>query len=433
MRYSRRISAALLFGAAVLLCGCQSSSGGYSEPVIERIQSSAADAPFSLTQSAPTASQTADIIYFGNSDISAAAELYTANSGGTVKVERAGTDYLSELSERINSDNSPDLCDKTDNSYPYLMSVNLYEDLTNYIDITSPQWVGVSDIIEQYSFRGGRYFYPTAVKVMPQLLLYDKSVFIQCGNVPDPEKLWLKGEWTWETFRQGAQRIMESPESTAALLVSGENIFDNFLAAAGTPLFPRTGSRFVNGFSSDSAARVNELLSAYEVSYSRVLDVEYEMSHAVFLSGDEQTLAKLRDTGIAVGAVPYPRDESTGGYFCKAVTEGFLVPKGAKNIPGAASFINYSRVAAISSEQQQKEKKSLIESGLLRSDTEWLETLRGSLSDPVIVGGECFDGDTNAAVRTILDNIGNNMWEETVAENSPAIDKALEKINAAAE
>lgn len=433
MRFPRRISAALLFGAAVLLCGCQSSSGGYSEPSIVRIQSSAADAPFSLTQSDPAVSQSADITYFGNRDISAAAELYTANSGGTVKIERAGADYLSELSERINADNSPDLCDKTDNSYPYLMSMNLYEDLTNYIDITSPQWVDVSDIIEQYSFRGGRYFYPTTVKIMPQFLLYVKSAFVQCGNVPDPEMLWLKGEWTWETFRQGAESVMESPESRAELLVSGDNIFDNFLATTGTPLFPRTGSRFVNGFSLDSAARVNELLSAYEVSYSRVLDVEEEMSRAVFLSGDEQTLAKLRGTGLAVGAVPYPQDESTGEYFCKAVTEGFLVPKGAKNIRGAASFINYSRVASISSEQQQKEKKALIESGLLRSDAEWLETLRGSVSDPVIVGVDCFDSVTNASVSTILNNGGKDTWEETIAENSPAIDKALEKINAAAE
>lgn len=433
MRSSRRIFAAVLFGTALLLCGCRSSSDGYSEPVVERTQSSAPEAPFSLTQSDPAISQTADITYFGNRDISAAAELYTANSGGAVKIESAGADYLNKLSERINADNSPDLCDKTDNSYPYLMSVNLYEDLTNYIDITSPQWVGISDIIEQYSFRGGRYFYPTAVKIMPQLLLYDKSVFIQCGNVPDPEKLWLKGEWTWETFRQGAESIIASPESTASLLVSGEKVFDNFLAAAGTPLFPRTGSRFVNGFTSDSAARVNELLSAYEVSYSRVSDVEAEISRAVFISGDEQTLAKLRGTGLAVGAVPYPRDESSDEYCCKAVTEGFLVPKGAKNIPGAASFINYSRVAAISSEQQQKEKKSLIESGLLRSDTEWLETLRGSDSKPVIVGAECFDSATNAAVGAIIGSVGKDAWEAAVAENSPVIDKALEKINAAAE
>lgn len=440
VRALKRVSAAVLFGAALVLCGCQSSShsagstGGAGTSRPEITQSSSSEAAFTVTHNAEPVSISADITYFGNRDISAAAELYTANNGGSVKIERAGANYLSELSERINADNSPDLCDKTDNTYPYLMSMNYYEDLTNYIDTTSPQWADINDIIELYSFKGGRYFYPTTVRIMPQLLLYVKSTYVQCGNIPDPEKLWLKGEWTWETFRQGARSVIESEESTATLLVSGANVFDNFLATTGASLFPRTGSRFANGFASDNASRVNELLSAYDVSYSRVYDVEGEMSRAVFLSGDEQTLAKLRKTDLAVGAVPYPRYDGSDEYFCKAVTEGYLVPKGAKNIQSAASFINYSRVAAISPEQRLRERKALIDSGLLRSDVEWLENLRGAVgAKPVIVGGDCFDSETNAAVRRILDSGGSITWNETVAENSPAIDKAIEKINAITE
>lgn len=435
MTLSRRIFAAAFFGVAVLLCGCQGSSDSVTASRIEIAQSSAPEAAFTVTQSPAPISQQVDITYFGSRDISAAAELYTANNGGSVNIERgSGANYLNELSARINADNSPDLCDKTDNTYPYLMSMNLYEDLTDYIDITSPQWSDINDIIEQYSFKGGRYFYPTSVKIMPQLLLYVKSTYVQCGNLPDPEKLWLKGEWTWETFRQGARGVIDSGESTATLLVSGVNVFDNLLATTGDPLFPRTGSRFVNGFMSESTARVNELLSAYDVSCSRVFDVEKEMSRAVFLSGDEQTFAKLRSTDLAVGAVPYPRFDGSDEYYCKAVTEGFLVPKGAKNIQSAASLINYSRVAAISPEQRQRDRKALIESGLLRSDVEWLENLRGSMRlKPVIVGGECFDSETNAAVHKILDSGGKSSWGENVAENSPVIDKALEKINAITE
>ncbi len=431
MRSLRRISAAALFCAAVFLCGCQSSSDSASWSGLERTRSSSSEAAFSVTQGVPPVSQSADVTYFGNRDITAAAELYTSNSGGTVKIERAGANYLSELSERINADNSPDLCDKTDNTYPYLISVNFYEDLTNYIDTASPQWTDINDIIELYSFKGGRYFEPTTVKVMPQVLLYVKSTYIRCGNLPDPEKLWLKGEWTWESFREGAAGVAESPESTAELLISGENVFDNFLASTGQPLFPKTGNRFSNGITSYKTANVNEFLSSFDVSYSRIVNVENEMSRAVFLSGDEQTFATLRRTGLAVGAVPYPRDDGSGKYYCKAVTEGYLVPKGAKNIQSAASFINYSRVAATSPEQRQREHKSLMDSGLLRSDVEWLESLRGSAKlTPVIVGGDCFDSETNAAVRKILNSGGDGSWNETVAENSPVIDKALEKINA---
>lgn len=433
MTVLRKLCLVLLCASVLLCCGCSgSSNGGVSATSSERSSSTVSEAAFSLPQNVSQPERSNEVTYFGSKDISSITELYSKQSGGTVKIEQAGgSNYIDVLSEKISADDSPDLCDKVDNTFPYLMSMNLYEDLTNYIDTTSPQWLEFTDIIERYSFKGGRYFYPTTVKVMPQFLIYVKTQYIQCGNLPDPEKQWLKNEWTWSEFEQGAAGILGSEFGSADVLVCGSGVFDNFLAASGKPLFLLNDNRFVNGLSTKNAKRVFEFLSAYDVRYTNNLNANDEIESAVFLSGDENTLAELRKTDLMIGVVPYPRDENADKYYCKAVAEGFLVPKGAKNIQSAASFINSSRIADASEEQQEKNDKKLVEIGLLRSDVEWLNSMRGSdMMTPILVDSNCFDNAANEAAYKILTYRGEGSWDEVLAENLPAIGRAIESINA---
>lgn len=433
MTVFRKIGAALLSTAAVLCCGCSGSPNeSISSAASGKTSSTVSEPVFSFPQNVSQPERSNEVTYFGSKDISGISELYSKQSGGTVKIEQAGgSSYIDVLSKKISADDSPDLCDKVDNTFPYLMSMNLYEDLTNYIDTTSPQWLEFTDVIERYSFKGGRYFYPTTVRVMPQFLIYVKTQYIQCGNLPDPEKQWLKNEWTWSEFEQGAAGILDSEFGGAEILVCGSGVFDNFMAAAGRPLFSLNDNRFVNGLSTESAKRVFDFLSLYEVKYLVDINAVDEIERAVFLSGDENTLAELRKTDLTVGAVPYPRYENADKYYCKAVAEGFLVPKGAKNIQSAASFINSSRIADASEEQQEKNDKKLIEIGLLRSDVEWLNSIRSSdMMTPILVDVDCFDDEANEAARKVLTYRGDGSWSEVLAENSPAIDSAIERINA---
>jgi len=71
---------------------------------------------------------------------------------------------------------------------------------------------------------------------------------------------------------------------------------------------------------------------------------------SMFMCTDERTLGELRtlSPSFNVGIVPFPQFDSDGTYYVRAVSEGFLVPKGAKNIRNAASFINCSRIAETS-------------------------------------------------------------------------------------
>ena len=423
----------MLSVSAALCCGCSNSpSDSVGGDVSEISSSTVSESTFSLPQNDPQPERSNEVTYFGSKDISSMTEFYSKQSGGTVKTEQAGgSDYINILSEKISSDDSPDLCDKVDNTFPYLISMNRYEDLTNYIDTTSPQWLEFTDVIEHYSFKGGRYFYPTTVKVMPQFLIYVKTKYIQCGNLPDPEKQWLKNEWTWGEFLMGATGILNSEFGSEDILIGGSDIFDNFLVSTGGSLFSYNGSRFVSGLSTKNANRVFDLLSSYEVKFADNIDANDEIENVVFLSGDEYTLAELRKTDLTVGAVPYPRDDNCEVYYCKAVADGFLVPKGAKNIQSAASFINTSRIADASEEQREKNDKKLIELGLLRSDVEWLNSIRSSdMMTPILVDSNCLDDPANRAAYKVLTYRGDGSWNEVLAENSPAIDSAIESINA---
>lgn len=426
----RKAAAAVLLATATLCCGCQNGSGGVSSDAdSSKPQSVFSDAAFTVPEPVSTPEQSDVITYFGSKDISEFAELYKKTTGGTIVIETPTGNYTDLLSQKISSDASPDLCDKVDNTYPYLISQNLYEDLTNYIDTTAPQWADMTDSIEHYSFKGARYFYPTSVKVMPQFLIYVKSTYIQCGNLPDPEKLWLNNEWTWDTFRHGAAGIIDSPASTANVLVSGGDIFSNFLSSTGVPLFSQVGSRFANGLTTDEAADVNGLLSSYKMNYTAGINAADKIGDSVFISGDERTLAELRKTNLTVGAVPYPRYVGSDKYYCKAATEGFLVPKGAKNIQNAAIFINCSRIVNSSDEHREKVNSELTKIGLLRSDVEWLERLRNSTKmTPIPVDETCFDSEVNINIKRLLTYDGNS-WSDALAEYLPPIDGAIEKIN----
>ena len=434
MKLYKRLGVATLCAMAIMLGGCADSPSNSGVNINTDYTSSSFDAAFTFPDTSSQNEQSNNIIYFGNKDIGDISELYSRTSGGSVNVELCGEpNYTEVLSAKISSDNSPDLCDKVENTFPYLMSMNLYEDLTNYIDTTSPQWLDYTDVIERYSFKGGRFFYPTTVKIMPEFLIYVKTEYILCGNLPDPEKQWLRDEWTWNDFRNGAVGILNSGLGDE-FLVSGNGVFDNFLATSGDPLFTLNGNRFVNNLESDSAYRLYDFLMQNESKYDSVTNATDEMEYAVFLSGDENTIAELRKTDLTIGVVPYPRYELADEYYCKAVAEGFLVPKGAKNIQAAASFINSSRISDASEEQQEKYDKELIKRGLLRSDVEWLRSLRSSKNmTPILVDVNCFDKAANDAANSLLTYRGTEAWADVLALYSPAVNSAIDNINAVIE
>lgn len=444
MKTIRKVIAAALCTALLALCGCSadgnrssSSSSGvvpYSDD--ESTTASAFEIPDETKNS-----ETPYLTFLGTGDICPAVldtyaktvGLSSAQSPVTV-INAADSLYESRLSGLISADESPDLTEKRQNTFPLLMSKNTYEDLTPYMDAAAPQWEGFAEYIDYYSFKGAHYFYPTSVTASPQFLLYDKLRYVQF-NIPDPEKLWEKGEWTWEQFSDGAHTL--DVNIGLGSLIYGPDIAENFLATTGTAFIGRDdGGKFASCFISPNIFEVREFFRGNYCHQRNTDDTQsLRISQAAFMSTDEKTLGQLRINcpGFSVGIVPYPRADNADKYYCKAVSDGFLVPKGAKNVRSAASFINCSRIAETSEDSLKAWRKEMKALGLLVSDIEWLETIRSDENtELVLVEGDCLGSEANAVINAILDDIpdviASNYSEPDF--NIAAIDADLERINA---
>lgn len=406
MKIIGRIAFAAVCGGILTLSGCSSGndmmSGSTSTASLISDDESTAVSAFEIPDET-TNFESPYITYFGTRDPGAVAlETYAKTAGlssakSAVTVIRTGENtYESRLAELINADESPDLTEKRENTFPTLMSRNIYEDLTPFMDAAAPQWENMTDCIEHYSFKGAHYFYPTEITVSPQLLLYDKLRYVQF-NIPDPEKLWERNEWTWENMISGADVLMEN--LGIHVYVSGTDIPDNFLATTGTAFITADESgKFVHRFDSEGFKDIVGLFGTHLCDHS---------DESVFISADAQSLGELRRSSpeMNIGIVPFPRSDKADAYYVKTVADGYLVPKGAKNIRSAASFINCSRIAAESDDCRKAIHKELKSLGLLVSDIEWINAIR---SDDrivnVLVDANSLGSDANKAVNYILES-----------------------------
>ncbi len=436
MNIIRNIAAAALFAGVIALCGCSgdnvSSSTTASSVVFSDDESSTASAfeipPLTVNTETPY------LTFLGTGGISAAALKTYSDTVGLNGSEAPVTvinvsdeQYETRLSELISSDESPDLTEKRDNTFPFLISRNMYEDLTSYMDITAPQWEEYADHIEHYSFKGAHYFFPTDVIVSPQILLYDKMRCVQY-NIPDPEKIYEKGEWTMEKLILCTEQLEAALGSINYLNAPG--IAENIFNSTGAALIEKDeNGKFVNRFGSENYTEMLDFFSLYSCDQNGQRSTDLKSAESMFTCADVNTLGELRkkNPGFNLGIVPFPQFDSEGEYYIRAISKGFLVPKGAKNIRNAASFINCSRIARTSGDGIKEYRRGLKKLGLLQSDVEWIEFIRSGDYELVLDEGLCLDTEANAAINLIFSSADQS--RETNF-NIAAIDADIERINA---
>lgn len=419
----KRVTAAIL--TMTLLCGCSSSTTPSLVSSSEQTESSVMPFDDPTVSSAPNVSS---ITYLGNEDFEGTRtlELYrnqNADDSGETSIIyiRIGKNDLEDtLTEMIASDNSPDLCVKTENCIPYLASKNIFEDLTDYIDVSAPQWSGYSDFIREFKFNGAQYFYPTKVIISPQFLIYDGNRLSALGT-DDPAALFKAGSWNIAAL----ENILRY-----APVITGENAADNLFAAYGITLITR------NDDGKYAFSDSKEIQNAYKFINANVQVSDGDAAQklingsAAFLSGSEETLAEIRQSYPDFNAriVPYPT-KTRGASSCKATAAGYLVPLGAKNIKGAASFINCSRIAAAENEQNNNFVNT---EGLTSSDVNVLNDIRSpNGKEPIIYDVYPLSTEANDALKGLYSNVcgSGSDWDELMLNYKPAIDKELDRIN----
>ena len=419
----RRKIAVLAALSAIILSGC--GAGADNSPSEKEAVSSESALPFDdyfpeITPDTPA------LTYLGSRDLrsSEALELYNKTFAADYKKsDILVREYCSEyrladvLSEKMASDRSPDLTDKLPNSFPYLMSKNYYEDLTKYIDRSAPQWTEYASYIDFYSYNGSRFFYPETVTAAPRFLVYSKERFEALG-LADPETLYYDGKWTRKAFTEAAESFCAAMGGTG---VYGDGITDGFISSEGETVFSKAESgQVVCNLEGEKITEIfdylkNELSAKTGIEsftgYDRIIN-----GRSAFLLIDDGGYNELLaiDSGKNYGAVPIPKADDGEIYFCAAESEGYLVPKGAKNVKGAACFINCGRIAAARAEAPESVLAKMRANGLTAVPEE----------------NYCFDAKTNGAIMDYLSlPLLKNEDESGSASGLAEIEAAVAEIN----
>ncbi len=378
-------------------------------------------------------------------DIKPAVKLFEETYGGTIEyypttwAER--TDRLATL---ILSGDSPDLVDKDGNTFPHLMSLDMYEDLTDYIDLTLPQWKGMEDIVNSFTWDNKHYYYPWVAEASPYWLMYNGSLFEDYG-IDNPNELYDAGNWTWDTYKSCMVNFVDNvPDALCGYYgVNGFSIFDS----TGVPVIGIENGKLVNNMRNqkiERAALFLEELRRDGLAYRG--EGMYGTEADPLLNG----LSAFQGIGIWMYAgycndhadsdikiVPFPRDPAADDYYYSVSTFGYLVPRGSKNIEGAAAFINMIRLVQIDEELGAITKQSeMTEKGYTSEQYDYIKSFHDignfSFVNDIYEG---FDADTNNAIADVVGNItfvtdeNSESWAQLREEYEYLISEALNGYN----
>ncbi len=392
-----------------------------------------------------------NLVYFSHydarvaGDIKPGVKLFEETYGGQIDyVNVAWGERFDKLQMLISSDESPDLVDKEDVSFPCMMAKNVYEDLTNYIDLSQPQWAGMDTLVNNYEWKGKHYYYPFTVNALPSVLIYNKTIFDKY-SLDDPKDLYENGNWTWDTFKDIMRQFVElNPDALGGVYgLLGSNI----IITTGTPLIGAEGGNIVNNMNDPNVERACQFLEELRRENLAVRgEGMWSNETAPLTKGQTAFLGvgqwKITDyckqtlkTGDEYGFVPYPKDPAADKYYYGSTNFGYMVPKGSKNVQGAAAFINIMRQCNTDPELQAVVKESIMKDKKYSEEQyEFLSSFEDVEKFDMVIdiyGG--FGTDLTDVIDTFLVNLAfeqgeeQKTWSQIRSEYGPVVNATLEQ------
>lgn len=365
---------------------------------------------------------------------------------GAVHVDMcAWAERIDKLQVLISSGQSPDLVDREGESFPMLTSKNVYEDLTDYIDISEPQWSGYDRIISQYEWKGKHIYYPWHVSALPTYIFYSGARFEEYG-ITTPRELYDNGEWDWNTFRDTMKKFVDASSSDNEVYgIYGLSMVHALTASTGTPSVGITDGKLVNNLASPSVDRAATFLESLKRDGLTIAQDGYWgdstkpiiTGNACFLAAGQDSLKSLmrKNDEVQVGFVPFPKDPEADKYYTGIDAFGYLVPKGAKNIEAAATFINTARKSKIDPDFRAViDESRRVNDKWTDEQIEFMKSFEDIGSHDVVVelyGG--LDSDTATTIDNMLIDAGfhddADTWTVIRETNMNVIDASIDSIN----
>lgn len=381
----------------------------------------------------------------------------------------SGAAYFDKLGTLIAADDSPDIVRYEWLSYPMGMNKNMYESVDGLIDIETPLWEDMSEIIEDFVYQGKHYYLP--YRITPNFAVnYNRKTILDAG-LKDPYDLYLEGNWTWDTFRQLMIDWCNMSDENIGYCGTGGM---SLVATTGTPLIDvQSDGTILNNIDDANVMRAMEFASGLYrdgLTYQKEIGdwVSPELwadnsGRILFLGmGPEWTYsaasgAVQNPTGVEndicgvpsdFAFVPFPRDPSSDTYSIAYDTFGYMIPKGAKNIKGAVDWIQLNRVyqtdeglAATAREDAINPDPVYYTAGKYEGKQKWtlvwderVYNVWQDMMDPTkfnYVFDDCygFSSDLTSLADTVLDAplfLGES-FTQLSGENKPSIDAIIDE------
>lgn len=374
------------------------------------------------------------------------ADTYSFPDGGSAVIE---SEVVMEskvnelLSERIQSDTSPDLVDVPQDGFPYKMSY-MYEDISANMNISAPQWEDFSEYINAYGIQSKRFFYPWKVSIADERLYYNRTLFEQFG-IPDPAEQWAAGEWTWDAFLSAINTFTAAVDGSIG--VYGDDLSAGFVASSGAAVITRGESgEFVSGILSEDIERAvlwvddnllqTALYSTECIGYAADSALPAAIGLSAFRAGSSGDFANYCSeySEYDMWNVPYPTDPTKDEGCYSVELFGYLVPNGAKNVQGACCFINCCRISQANAPTDAQKARVMLQNGYTDEEYEFMEQFSHSANFNTVLDLSSSDPGGAAAFKDMCahyySSAGEISWKSLCKENAPAFERAAAELNA---
>ena len=298
------------------------------------------------------------------------AELFAERFGGTVETEIVSSlEIVDRLGVRMASGQSPDIMRFGEDFFPSFFINNRFMAMDDWLDINSPTWSGIGDIIESFAYDGKHYYFPYGMTATEYGITYCAAELEEIG-VTDPMDLYFAGEWTWDALEDTVLKWKDfNPDKYP---ISWPTNFAVHLAATtGVAAIEFDGKNIVNNMKNANVVRAMDFveklcredcfwegwhgpdsLDSWTGTFMFIMPLDWA------LPCGQEIWFKNKFEG-EIHTVPLPRDPESDTYYLYGQTSGYVVPSGAPNPQGAAAFLLASRIwntdpEVVAAEREQK-------------------------------------------------------------------------------
>ncbi len=346
------------------------------------------------------------------------------------------TQPYEQLGEKLNtmilSNDSPDIYGVRNWDFPAMMYKDVFLELDDKIDFSAKEWVDDMPKYDQYLWQGKHYIIGT---VSPMYYVwYNKRMMEEYGIEKNPGQLAKEGKWNWDTFLQIAKEMTDATTNQYGFLDNGGGILYAFMSGLNVDLIKLTDRGMESNVKSPEMARAmnfyGDLFNKHKVCHVSKNAVQDFANRKAAMLYDGHWIAQndpiksMHDSG-EISFTHIPKVPGSSSYIYPGNVGGYAIPKGAKNIKGAAAFLTMGQVSKAYEEEENAKWQQA--NNLTNAEMSTVLEARKCVNMPIYSYGV---NEASTAFWSALDNLrGGSSWSSLTAALDPKVNKAIDDMS----